>query len=831
MKQTYAFLIAAFYCILGNAQVVDIPDADFKSKLLNDPQTIDLNEDGEIDVEEAALVTNLTFSYCDFDNVIGIQAFVNLQSLTFGSYMTIASPIDLSGMASLTSLRFTKCSFSTANLAGLNNLESLSVGYGGDIDFLNMGDLVNLKTISFYETHISALDLTNCSSLKTFIAQETDLDTLILDGLTNLESFKLRSNNGNLTHLDLSDLTSLTYFEASNTHLTSINFDQNTLLEEILFTENQFINNLDFSSLTNLTKLNCYDNQLTSINVSQNTNLRYLNCSDNQLTSIDVSNLRKLKQVDVSRNLFTTLDFSGLTDCVESNIKYYIDHNPNLIRVDIKNGKEDLVWSDDLHCPNLVYMCLDEIDMPDQGSHLQQEGITDIEFNTYCTFVPGGDYNTITGTISFDANNNGYDVNDYKLPWSKLTTTNNNGAFTNDAGQFNCYTQSGDFTITPVFENPYFTVSPASVTLSFSDDDNNIQTQNFSVTPNGIHKDVTLTLIPVHNAKPGFDAAYRLVYENKGNQQLSGTIALAFEDAVLDFVAANPTSNSQATNILNWNYNNLLPFEKRTIDLTFHLNPAVNNGDILQFTATINPVSDDEMTSDNTFTLAQTIAGSFNSNDKTCLEGSTITTNMVGDYLHYLIRFQNSGTATTESIVVKDIIDTDKFDVSSLQIISTSHAQVTKITGNKVEFQFENINLPTENEDALASQGYVAFKIKTKDNLEVGDSVANKASIYFDYNFPIETNTATSTIALLGLNTFENTSVTIAPNPTKGMVKINSKDKITSIQLFDLQGRIIRSSTANTLTTDFDLSQQTTGIYFLKIYTLKGVKVEKIMKE
>ena len=55
MKQTYAFLIAAFFCILGNAQVVDIPDADFKSKLLNDPQTIDLNEDGEIDVEEAAI--------------------------------------------------------------------------------------------------------------------------------------------------------------------------------------------------------------------------------------------------------------------------------------------------------------------------------------------------------------------------------------------------------------------------------------------------------------------------------------------------------------------------------------------------------------------------------------------------------------------------------------------------------------------------------------------------------------------------------------------------------------------------------------------------------
>jgi hypothetical protein len=51
------------------------------------------------------------------------------------------------------------------------------------------------------------------------------------------------------------------------------------------------------------------------------------------------------------------------------------------------------------------------------------------------------------------------------------------------------------------------------------------------------------------------------------------------------------------------------------------------------------------------------------------------------------------------------------------------------------------------------------------------------------------------------------------------------------MQLFDLQGRIIQSTLTNTLATDFDLSPQTTGIYFLKIYTVRGVKVEKIIKE
>jgi hypothetical protein len=156
---------------------------------------------------------------------------------------------------------------------------------------------------------------------------------------------------------------------------------------------------------------------------------------------------------------------------------------------------------------------------------------------------------------------------------------------------------------------------------------------------------------------------------------------------------------------------------------------------------------------------------------------------------------------------------------------------VTKITGNKVEFQFQGINLPAEIDDAPGSNGYVAFKIKTKNNLVIGNSVSNKADIFFDYNFPIETNTATSTVALLGVNTFENTSVNVTPNPTKNIVHITSKGNITSVQLFDVQGRVLETLTTNEEQVDFDLSLKGSGIYFVKVYTVKGVKVEKVLKE
>jgi uncharacterized repeat protein (TIGR01451 family) len=204
---------------------------------------------------------------------------------------------------------------------------------------------------------------------------------------------------------------------------------------------------------------------------------------------------------------------------------------------------------------------------------------------------------------------------------------------------------------------------------------------------------------------------------------------LFFEDNVLDFVSAVPMTSSQSLNNLNWDYSNLAPFESRTIDFTLNANgptetPPLNIGDLLDFTATINSIVGDETPLDNVFALHQTVGGSFDPNDKTCLEGNTIAPEKVGDYLHYLIRFQNSGTAPAVNIVVKDMIDTSKFEVASLQLISSSHPQVTRIENNKVEFIFENINLPAEEDDEPGSHGFVAFKIKTKSNLVVGNTVS-----------------------------------------------------------------------------------------------------------
>src|SRR5690606_12152357 len=46
------------------------------------------------------------------------------------------------------------------------------------------------------------------------------------------------------------------------------------------------------------------------------------------------------------------------------------------------------------------------------------------------------------------------------------------------------------------------------------------------------------------------------------------------------------------------------------------------------------------------------------------------------------------------------------------------------------------------------SNGFVAFKIKPKATLNIGDEITGVANIYFDYNLPITTNTVTTKIVI-----------------------------------------------------------------------------------
>jgi hypothetical protein len=161
--------------------------------------------------------------------------------------------------------------------------------------------------------------------------------------------------------------------------------------------------------------------------------------------------------------------------------------------------------------------------------------------------------------------------------------------------------------------------------------------------------------------------------------------------------------------------------------------------------------------------------------------------------------------------------------------LNSSHDFYTRINGNNVEFIFENINL--DYNDAT-NDGYMAFKIKTLPSLVLGDTFTNNANIYFDYNFPITTNTYTTTVAALSTQDFDfGTYFTLYPNPANDVLNIQTKQDlpINSIEVYNQLGQVVLAVTNSV--NSIDVTDLASGTYFVKVNTEKGSANAKFVKE
>ena len=196
------------------------------------------------------------------------------------------------------------------------------------------------------------------------------------------------------------------------------------------------------------------------------------------------------------------------------------------------------------------------------------------------------------------------------------------------------------------------------------------------------------------------------------------------------------------------------------------------------------------------------------------------------------MRFENTGNFRAQNIVVKDLIDTTKFDVNSLNPIDASHSFVTRISdGNKVEFIFENINLPF---DDASNDGYISFKIKTLSSLVLGENFTNEANIFFDYNFPILTNKTSTTFKSLGKSDFQFSNYfTLYPDPAESVLNISSKNNVelSSISVYDISGRLMIMVPDAKSETIIDVSKLSAGSHLVKLNSNLGSTSSQFIKK
>lgn len=388
------------------------------------------------------------------------------------------------------------------------------------------------------------------------------------------------------------------------------------------------------------------------------------------------------------------------------------------------------------------------------------------------------------------------------------------------------------YTTTVVGFTPYFYLSPIQAVDTFVGF-NQTEIADFCISRATTANDLAVTLVPLSAARPGFEARYKLVYENVGTTQLSGNVELDFDGTLVTYVEATPAETFISGNTISWDYSNLNPFETRSIEVVFEVAqaPIVEAGDVLPYIARVNPVSGDAAPDDNVFQLDQIAVNSYDPNDKQVLEGYQVLIDDADEYLHYVVRFQNTGTASAINVRVQDSLD-EKLDWTTLKILDKSHPMETQLVNGKIDFVFDNINLPTASSDPEGSQGFVAFKVKPVSTIELNDVVANYADIYFDYNAAIVTDMVYTTfVDELGVQDFNALRIVAYPNPANIILNVQAEGSITSIEIMNMLGQTLLTSKGNSNREQIDISGLSAGNYFVRVVVGDGSRVLRVVKK
>ncbi len=149
--------------------------------------------------------------------------------------------------------------------------------------------------------------------------------------------------------------------------------------------------------------------------------------------------------------------------------------------------------------------------------------------------------------------------------------------------------------------------------------------------------------------------------------------------------------------------------------------------------------------------------------------------------IDYLIRFQNTGTDTAFTVVIRDTLPA-ALDPMSIRHLKSSHNFTYSVEkGNLLAFRFEQIKLVDSFTNEPLSHGFISFRINQQLDNPFGTFIDNSAGIYFDFNPPIITNIAHHEVGeVIGIVPVLDvpTSVVpeIYPNPAVSTTHLQLKD-------------------------------------------------------
>ncbi len=361
--------------------------------------------------------------------------------------------------------------------------------------------------------------------------------------------------------------------------------------------------------------------------------------------------------------------------------------------------------------------------------------------------------NTITGKAFFDRNNNGIkdagEVYASNLLITSRKGQNSASSVTGPSGEFLHYVDTGTYQTSVTLPFPYYSVVPVSRQSTFTSYRGR-DSFDFAVVGNPGVKDLTISLQTSSIMRPGSTVNYVANYRNAGTETVSNASVMIIKSSKTDFESAVPAPNSVTGDTLVWNLADLDPFGNGDISLILRVKspPLTELGDTILLKAQIFPRIGDQTPINNTIFLRRIVTGSFDPNDKQENRLGAVFLDELADFdaFHYTIRFQNTGTDTAFNIIIRDTLSA-KLNPASFQMTGSSHPYTFSLKDGKyATWTFTRVNLPDSNINEAKSHGYISYKIKPVSALQEGDTINNRASIYFDFNLPVRTNLQQTTV-------------------------------------------------------------------------------------
>jgi uncharacterized repeat protein (TIGR01451 family) len=488
------------------------------------------------------------------------------------------------------------------------------------------------------------------------------------------------------------------------------------------------IEGLDIQSLEgmqyfkNFTSFYCGNNLLTDLKFLP-PNITFLNAPDNLIQRID-SLPKNLTFLDLSDN-----SLSALPELPIFLAQLNLRNNPSLSCLPLlPPGMQTLTIS------QTAIRCL-----PNKPPGLNA-GLTPlcnpVNNPSNCQALP-----VISGRVFVDLNNNG--IKDSGEPFRKgmkiQIASTNLYTFSDDAGYYELSVPaSGSYSIS--VSSSYYSATPATVmTSTTTPASHDIALQIVQAA-----NDFKISVVNYNFARPGFGMAFLIEVDNVGSIAEPAEVRFAIPN-LFTVDSASITGTLQA-GVMSWQFANIQPGERHVIVLYGTLNASAVLGDLLSIIVRVNPEdTEDYDPTNNVATLHLIIQGAYDPNDKQGPDTIRPAQIASGDFIYYTIRFQNTGTDTAFTVIISDLLDT-KLQVATLELLSSSHNCRTDVQEQQVFFIFEDILLPDSTTNLVGSCGYVQFRIRPQTTLAEGESIPNKAGIYFDYNEPIITNTVQSLI-------------------------------------------------------------------------------------